>query len=90
MLQGKFYTSDGQKTESLINFEKINENQINNEKKNSDYQKRFPICNSEWTQEKGITKLWCTKESGGIKRSWAGYPRLVYNPITKQESEYYF
>lgn len=87
VLEGKFYTAEGQKTEHLLNLEKINQNQIKNEKQNSDFQKRFPICNSEWTQEKGITKLWCTTESGGVKRSWAGYPRLVYNPIAKQESK---
>lgn len=34
----------------------------------------------------GLTKVWCTTESGGIKRTWSGYPRLVYNPNNKVES----
>ncbi len=46
---------------------------------------QFPSCNSEWTQEKGLVRLWCTPESGGVKRSWSGYPRLVFNPHTNQE-----
>ena len=86
VLEGRFYDSEGQKTEYLIGLEKVNDNQIQTEQKNSEFHTRFPICNSEWTQEKGIVKLWCTTESGGVKRPWTGYPRLVYNPISKQES----
>lgn len=86
LLEGRFYNNEGQKTEYLLNLEKLNDNQIQNEKKNSEFHSRFPSCNSEWTQEKGITKLWCTTESGGVKRSWVGYPRLVSNPTSKQET----
>ncbi|CAF0705134.1 unnamed protein product [Brachionus calyciflorus] len=86
VLDGRFYNSKGEKTENLLKLEKINEAEIQTAKKNSEYHERFPICNSEWTQEKGIVKLWCTTESGGVKRSWSGYPRLVYNPISKQDS----
>ena len=50
------------------------------------FQTRFPSCNSEWTQEKGLTQVWCTTESGGVKRSWTGYPRRVFNPFNNQES----
>jgi hypothetical protein len=40
----------------------------------------------EWSQEKGgLVRVWCTRESGGIKRDWIGYPRLVQNPHTKSE-----
>ena len=53
---------------------------------NSKFNQRFPSCNSEWTQEKGIVRLWCTTESGGVQRSWSGYPRLVLNPNTNTEA----
>ena len=33
----------------------------------------------------GLVRVWCTTESGGIKRNWVGYPRLVQNPHTKSE-----
>jgi hypothetical protein len=51
-----------------------------------EFSKRFPSCNSEWSQDKGgLVRVWCTTESGGVKRDWVGYPRLIQNPHTKSE-----
>jgi hypothetical protein len=61
------------------------EKQKGHEEINKQFSQRFPSCNSEWTQEKGLTKIWCSTESGGVKRSWVGYPRMVYNSNSKSE-----
>lgn len=39
----------------------------------------FPPCNIEWKADVG-TRVWCTKRSGGIERSWVGYPRKYFTP----------
>lgn len=85
VLNSRFYNSKGEKTEELLRLEKILEKQKGYEKINAEFNTRFPSCNSEWTQEKGLTKVWCSTESGGIKRPWVGYPRLVYNSNSKSE-----
>ena len=79
VLNGRFYNNKGEKTELSFNLEKILEKQKHHEKINSEFNARFPTCNSEWTQEKGLTKVWCSTESGGIKRSWVvGYFNNYY------------
>jgi len=85
-LHGKFYTKKGAKTDFLLELEKKLEAQSEVDKENTKFTNRFPSCNSEWTQEKGLVRLWCTVESGGVKRSWTGVPRLISNPHTKSES----
>nr|CDJ98337.1 Cytochrome b5 domain containing protein [Haemonchus contortus] len=44
----------------------------------------FPPCNSEWHQNSG-GRVWCSMKSGGIQRDWAGVPRELYDPNTKQK-----
>ena len=85
LLNGQFYDEHGSKTEYMLEMEARKRRQEATNKKNEQFTGRFPGCNSEWTQEKGLHKVWCTKESGGVKRTWSGYPRLVYNPNTKSE-----
>ncbi len=46
---------------------------------NSKWEERFPGCNSQWTGDTGETKVWCSTQSGGVKRNWVGVPRLVFN-----------
>jgi len=41
--------------------------------------KIFPPCNSEWSADKG-QRVWCTKKSGGIDRTWVGVPRRLFFP----------
>jgi len=47
-----------------------------NQEANEALKRRFPGCNSKWTQADGST-VWCTTKSGGIDRAWAGVPRLM-------------
>lgn len=46
-------------------------------------QQSFPGCNSRWSQAAG-GEVWCSKDSGGIKRDWVGVPRqrMRVSPMT--------
>lgn len=85
-LNGRFYDKHGQKTAYYKELEVKKGRQAKAQKENKAFTDRFPSCNTEWTQAQGTVKVWCTKESGGVKRNWVGFPRLVYNPNTKSES----
>lgn len=51
--------------------------------KSADEDQLYPPCNSEWSQEKPLTRVWCSTMSGGVKRDWSGVPRQLYVPETK-------
>jgi len=42
----------------------------------------FPPCNIEYKADSG-TRFWCTTQSGGIERDWAGFPIQLFNQDTK-------
>jgi hypothetical protein len=86
LLEGRFYDRLGAPTAYLKQAEEKKKLDLEAKNKNLKFNERFPPCNSEWTQEKGLVKLWCTPESGGVKRSWPGLPRLVLNPNSNTES----
>lgn len=78
-LVGRYYTSDGKRTD----YHKEVENLINlaveeSAAKNADFQ-RYPPCNVEWSAETG-SRVWCSKQSGGIERYWEGVPRKYFKP----------
>lgn len=78
-LIGRFYDKSGQETEYfrkvLAQVDVAIENKRLEEMKNYD----FPPCNIEWNADTG-TKVWCTNQSGGIERQWAGVPRKYFQP----------
>lgn len=78
-LEGAFYDKDGQKKQVLLDAEGKREVHKQKEQSNSKWSERFPGCNSQWSGDSGETKVWCSTESGGVKRSWVGVPRLVFN-----------
>ncbi|XP_028662855.1 neuferricin [Erpetoichthys calabaricus] len=78
-LIGRFYTNNGEPTEALKQAEtSIYEGQKLKAKTQLD-NLRFPPCNSEWSAASG-GRVWCTTNSGGIQRNWAGVPRKLYSP----------
>lgn len=81
-LIGKFYDEKGQNTAYLNEIlEKIKVGEL--EKKSvKELEHKYPPCNIEWNQEKG-SRVWCSKQSGGVKRSWVGYPRKFFQPGKK-------
>lgn len=85
-LEGRFYDTSGKPTEYLFKAQEANDRNKAKQDKQTKFHERYPSCNSEWSQEKGgLVRVWCTTESGGVKRSWIGRPRLLKNPHTQQE-----
>ncbi|XP_014203461.1 neuferricin [Copidosoma floridanum] len=76
-LVGRYYDKNGKPTnERSILEERIQiakKNDLNEDQEKS----KFPPCNVEWNPDSG-TRVWCTKNSGGIARNWIGVPRLFY------------
>lgn len=76
-LTGRFYGYDGQKTAYMRQVER----QIELARAEKEQQKmlriKYPPCNIEWNAETG-TRVWCTKQSGGIDRDFVGVPRKFY------------
>ncbi|KJH48940.1 cytochrome b5-like Heme/Steroid binding domain protein [Dictyocaulus viviparus] len=84
VLVGRYYDINGNPTDELHNV--LGRIQTAAEWRNSKAAEVevFPPCNSEWHQSSG-GRVWCTMKSGGIQRDWAGVPRLLYDPNTKQK-----
>lgn len=82
VLDGHYYDASGKPKPSLL---KVHENiklgKVYREKEKED-EKKFPSCNSEWTQASG-GRVWCSDRSGGIKRDWEGVPRIYHKPGSK-------
>ncbi|XP_074030803.1 neuferricin [Leptinotarsa decemlineata] len=81
-LEGKYFDKHGKPTPYGILVQKlIKEAEIIEQNEDEEKQK-FPPCNIEWDPEKG-TRVWCSKNSGGISRNWIGVPRQLYEPGSK-------
>lgn len=79
VLIGRFYDIDGQETVYMKEFvNKIKQCEVEKEVSRREDQK-YPPCNIAWSADEG-TKVWCTKSSGGVKRSWIGVPRQLFTP----------
>ncbi|KAL5278184.1 CYB5D2.2 family protein [Megaselia abdita] len=78
-LIGRFYDSNGEKTEYFKEVDKILEDVKEKRKEEEKLQDLFPSCNLKWTKETG-TKVWCTSDSNGKERGWTGVPRKYYEP----------
>ncbi|CAD7090917.1 unnamed protein product [Hermetia illucens] len=78
-LIGRFYDENGEPTEYFRKVEALAKvGEYEKEQKNRKLEE-FPPCNIEWTAETG-TRVWCTAESGGIRRNWIGVPRKYFEP----------
>ncbi|CAF0998597.1 unnamed protein product [Didymodactylos carnosus] len=53
-------------------------------KRNEKEQQEYPPCNNEFSQATG-KRVWCTNKSGGIERSWIGFPRRLFSTEKKIE-----
>jgi len=74
-LIGNFYDEKGEPTAALEKvYEMLEVHQKEEEIKQSD-EKLYPRCNSRWSQQTG-GMVWCDGKSGGVDRSWIGYPRI--------------
>uniref|UniRef100_A0A8D0GNL6 Neuferricin n=1 Tax=Sphenodon punctatus TaxID=8508 RepID=A0A8D0GNL6_SPHPU len=76
---GRFYDEHGAPTRALKQAEADIEEGLKLKAEGDEMKKQFPPCNSEWSSTSG-SRVWCSKESGGVKREWTGVPRQLYKP----------
>ncbi|NXA03776.1 NEUFC protein, partial [Sapayoa aenigma] len=81
-LVGRFYDENGSPTEALREAEAAIEGALKFQAESEERKQQFPPCNSEWSSAKG-TRFWCSRQSGGVNRDWAGVPRKLYLPGSK-------
>ncbi|NXI38332.1 NEUFC protein, partial [Galbula dea] len=81
-LVGRFYDADGAPTEALRQAEAAMQEALKVQAESDQRKQQFPPCNSEWSSTKG-TRFWCSRQSGGVNRDWAGVPRKLYHPAWK-------
>ncbi|XP_053563477.1 neuferricin [Bombina bombina] len=75
-LIGRFYDEDGNPTKALEDALAVIDVGLKLKDQRQEENKQFPPCNSEWSS--GISKVWCSRNSGGITRDWVGVPRKMY------------
>ncbi|XP_029817111.1 neuferricin [Manacus vitellinus] len=78
-LVGRFYDENGAPTEALREAEAAIEEALKSQAESEQRKQQFPPCNSEWSSAKG-TRFWCSTQSGGVSRAWAGVPRKLHRP----------
>lgn len=84
VLAGRFYDVHGRKTDAYraaMAKKKAGEDAAAVEAADRE---NFPMCNSRWTQSSG-GEMWCSQDSGGIKRDWVGVPRKFFAATAKTE-----
>ncbi|ETN68726.1 hypothetical protein NECAME_15664 [Necator americanus] len=84
VLIGRYYDSNGNPTKELKDVLARMQTAAEWKQSKAAEAEVFPPCNSEWHQNSG-GRVWCSMKSGGIQRDWAGVPRLLYDPNTKQQ-----
>ncbi|KAM6242156.1 neuferricin isoform 2-T2 [Porphyrio hochstetteri] len=82
-LVGRFYDENGAPTEALRQAEAAMEEALKLKAENEQRKQQFPPCNSEWSSAKG-SRFWCSRQSGGVNRDWAGVPRKLYQPGSRR------
>ncbi|XP_038059270.1 neuferricin-like [Patiria miniata] len=78
-LIGRHYDASGAPTDAFKRAELVLEEGRKEKEKEAEFNRKYPPCNSSWTQKDG-TKIWCSDKSGGIVRKWAGVPRRYFTP----------
>ncbi|XP_077167470.1 neuferricin isoform X3 [Paroedura picta] len=76
---GRFYDENGSPTPLLQQAQALIDEGQRLQAREEEKKQRFPPCNAEWRSTSG-SRVWCSKESGGISRDWAGVPRKMYEP----------
>ncbi|RWS24746.1 neuferricin-like protein [Leptotrombidium deliense] len=76
---GTYYNEKGCGKERLQYLEKMYRLYDEQRESEAEETKLFPPCNSEWSGQTNITRVWCSKMSGGIDRGWAGVPRKFFS-----------
>lgn len=77
-LAGQFYDSNGQPTKVLKKIKYEIKEFRNKQKILKAAENLLPPCNTEW--KPSGSRVWCSKNSGGISRNWVGVPRQHVKP----------
>ncbi|XP_040485764.1 neuferricin isoform X2 [Ursus maritimus] len=80
---GRFYGEDGLPTPELMQVEAMASRGAEVGRRALQEKQKFPPCNAEWSSSRG-SRLWCSPDSGGVSRDWAGVPRKLYKPGAKE------
>ncbi|XP_077152607.1 neuferricin [Ranitomeya variabilis] len=75
-LIGHFYDDEGNPTKALEKALAVIDIGVKLKEQRFEENKQFPPCNSEFNS--GSSRVWCSKNSGGIQRDWVGVPRKLY------------
>ena len=78
-LIGFYYDENGQKTANRDKVEALILSGYLDKKKQADMSKKYPRCNSQ-SGTKVRNRVWCSNQSGGVKREWVGVPRKFLDP----------
>ncbi|UJR26163.1 hypothetical protein I4U23_007507 [Adineta vaga] len=83
-LIGRYFDVNGIPTKHFHNvLTSVNLMKKKEEEKTS-FEQKWPPCNSEWSHDTG-RRVWCTEKSGGIERTWIGFPRRYFDSLVKAE-----
>ncbi|XP_051847504.1 neuferricin isoform X1 [Antechinus flavipes] len=82
-LIGRFYEENGEPTPALLLAEATMAQGVAARETEDGQRQQFPPCNSEWSSA-SPGRFWCSKQSGGVTRAWAGVPRKLYQPGGKK------
>lgn len=74
LLSGRFYDTNGAATAYMMEVGRQVDLAIAENERQKELKNQYPPCNIDWKQETG-TRVWCTEQSGGVDRDWAGVPR---------------
>ncbi|XP_069828567.1 neuferricin [Dendropsophus ebraccatus] len=75
-LIGHFYDENGNPTKALEDALEVIDVGVKLKNQRHEENKQFPPCNSEFSS--GASRVWCSRNSGGIQREWVGVPRKLY------------
>lgn len=86
-LIGRYYDANGKQTEyGWKTWQLIHESSLSMKREETDRKlenQKYPPCNVQWMEVTSVTRVWCTKQSGGIDRNWAGVPRKFFQDNSK-------
>mmetsp|Transcript_100132 Transcript_100132/g.122545 ORF Transcript_100132/g.122545 Transcript_100132/m.122545 type:complete len:195 (-) Transcript_100132:23-607(-) len=85
-LIGYYYDKNGNPTSNRNDIEKILLKAYLLNKQTKDMSEKYPRCNSQ-SGKKVRNKVWCSKQSGGIKRDWIGHPRQFLDPTLGKKGQ---
>lgn len=79
LLEGQYYDSQGCPTAETQRIYMALAKLSQEAEKQKEESIVLPECNSEWNADTKKSRVWCSKSSGGVERSWAGVPRIYVN-----------